>query len=56
MTVPHSFDWDNGFPSNVKTYTELSIYIKRHNKEQKIITLIDNSIWDFEDSLWIRRY
>jgi hypothetical protein len=54
--IPHSFNFDDNFASNVKTYSELSQYIERHDKDKKIIVLIDKSIWDFEDGLWIRRY
>lgn len=55
--IPHSFYFEGGFACNVKTYTELKPYIKRHNKESKVITLIDNSVWDLEDSInWVKRY
>ena len=53
--IPHSFYFEDTFACNVKSYTELKPYIKRHNKEQKVITLIDNSIWDLEDGVWIKR-
>lgn len=56
IMIPHSFNFDDNFASNVKTYSELSQYIERHDKDKKIIVLIDKSIWDFEDGLWIRRY
>lgn len=47
---------DTIFRCNVKTYTELNEFgILRHNKELKVITLIDKSLWDLEDGLWIAR-
>ena len=55
--IPHSFNFENGFACNVKTYSELKPYIKRHSKESKVITLTDDSMWDLEDSIvWVKRY
>ena len=54
--MPHSFNFDEfGFYCCSKTYTELKPYIKRHNTVSKVITLIDDSMWDLEDGIWIRR-
>jgi hypothetical protein len=47
---------DTIFRCNVKTYTELNEFgILRYNKELKVITLTDKSLWDLEDGLWIAR-
>ena len=55
--IPHSFNFQDGFACTVKTYSELKPYIKRHSKESKVITLIDDSMWDLEDSIvWVKRY
>ena len=54
--IPYSFYFEGNFASNVKTYSELKPYIQRHNKDKKVITLIDQSIWDFEDGVWVKRY